>query len=74
MSGHEDRARILRAAGNTAPHRAFPLPETPMRLPSHLLPRSMIRHEPYMAAMAVIAAGMFVGAWVIGPEISALTQ
>lgn len=38
-----------------------------LRFPQHLLPSSMIRHEPYMAAMAIVAVSMFVGAWVIGP-------
>lgn len=41
-----------------------------MRLPFHLLKLSTIRAEPYMAAMAAIAAGMFVGAWVIGPAVT----
>jgi hypothetical protein len=41
-----------------------------MRIPSHLLKLSTIRAEPYMAAMAVVAVSMFVGAWVIGPAIT----
>lgn len=41
-----------------------------MRFPSHLLQLSTLRAEPYLAAMAVVAVSMFVGAWVIGPVIT----
>ena len=41
-----------------------------MRFPSHLLRMSTLRAEPYMAALAVVAVSMFVGAWVIGPVIT----
>ena len=41
-----------------------------MRFPRHLLQASTFRAEPLMAAMAVIAIGMFIGAWVIGPVIT----
>lgn len=41
-----------------------------MRFPSHLLRMSTFRSEPYMAALAVVAVSMFVGAWVIGPVIT----
>lgn len=41
-----------------------------MRFPSHLLQMSTLRAEPYLAALAVVAVSMFVGAWVIGPAIT----
>ena len=41
-----------------------------MRLPLHLLRISTIKAEPWMAAMAAIAIGMFVGTWVIGPAVT----
>jgi hypothetical protein len=41
-----------------------------MPFPRHLLDAKTFRSEPYMAAMAVIAVGMFIGAWVIGPAIT----
>ena len=41
-----------------------------MRFPAHLLTASTYRSEPVMAALAVVAIGMFVGTWVIGPAIS----
>jgi hypothetical protein len=41
-----------------------------MRFPHHLLRASTFRSEPAMAAMAVVAIGMFVGTWVIGPAIT----
>lgn len=41
-----------------------------MRFPSHLLRMSTLQAEPYMAALAVVAVSMFVGAWVIGPAIT----
>jgi hypothetical protein len=45
-----------------------------MRFPSHLFQMSTIRSEPLMAAMAVIAIGMFIGAWVIGPALTHDTE
>jgi hypothetical protein len=41
-----------------------------MRFPQHLLKASTYRSEPLMAAMALVAVGMFVGAWIIGPAIT----
>ena len=41
-----------------------------MRFPKHLLQMSTLRAEPTMAALAVVAVSMFVGAWVIGPAIT----
>ena len=41
-----------------------------MRFPRHLLQASTFRAEPLMAAMAAVAIGMFVGAWLLGPAIT----
>jgi hypothetical protein len=41
-----------------------------MRFPSHLLQPATFRSEPFMAALAAVAVGMFVGTWVIGPAIT----
>ena len=41
-----------------------------MRFPRHLLRASTFRSEPAMAAMAAVAIGMFIGAWLIGPAIT----
>jgi hypothetical protein len=41
-----------------------------MRFPQHLLKASTYRSEPLMAAMAAIAIGIFVGAWIIGPALT----
>jgi hypothetical protein len=41
-----------------------------MRIPYHLLRSSTFRSEPLLAAMAAVAVGMFVGAWLIGPAIT----
>ena len=41
-----------------------------MRFPRHLLQASTFRSEPAMAAMAAVAIGMFIGAWLIGPAIT----
>ena len=45
-----------------------------MRIPYHLLRTSTFRSEPLLAAMAAIAVGMFVGAWLIGPAITHRTD
>ena len=45
-----------------------------MRIPYHLLRSSTFRSEPLLAAMAAIAVGMFVGAWLIGPAITHRTD
>jgi hypothetical protein len=42
-----------------------------MRFPYHLLKASTVRSEPWLAAMAAVAIGMFAGAWLIGPAITA---
>jgi len=42
-----------------------------MRFPYHLLRASTVRSEPWLAAMAAVAIGMFAGAWLIGPAITA---
>jgi hypothetical protein len=42
-----------------------------MRFPYHLLSASTVRSEPLLAAIAAIAIGMFAGAWLIGPAITA---
>ena len=41
-----------------------------MPFPRHLLQAQTFRSEPYMAAMAAVAVGMFIGAWVLGPAIT----
>ena len=41
-----------------------------MRVPYHLFRTSTIRSEPLLAAMAAVAAGMFLGAWLIGPALT----
>jgi hypothetical protein len=41
-----------------------------MRFPQHLLKASTYRSEPLMAAMAAVAVGMFVGAWILGPALT----
>jgi hypothetical protein len=41
-----------------------------MRLPQHLLTASTYRSEPLLAAMAAVAVGMFVGAWILGPALT----
>jgi hypothetical protein len=41
-----------------------------MPFPRHLLQAETFRSEPYLAAMAAVAVGMFIGAWVIGPAIT----
>jgi hypothetical protein len=41
-----------------------------MRFPYHLLNASTVRSEPWLAAMAAVAIGMFAGAWLIGPAIT----
>jgi hypothetical protein len=41
-----------------------------MRFPRHLLQVSTFRAEPLMAAMAAVAIGMFVGAWLLGPAVT----
>jgi hypothetical protein len=41
-----------------------------MRFPYHLLKASTVRSEPWLAAMAAVAIGMFAGAWLIGPAIT----
>ena len=41
-----------------------------MPFPRHLLQIETFRSEPYLAAMAAVAVGMFIGAWVIGPGIT----
>jgi hypothetical protein len=42
-----------------------------MRFPYHLLKLSTVHSEPWLAAMAAVAVGMFAGAWLIGPAITA---
>ena len=44
-----------------------------MRFPYHLFSASTFRSEPWLAAMAAVAIGMFVGAWLIGPAITRTT-
>jgi hypothetical protein len=44
--------------------------ETRMRFPTHLLKTSTFRAEPWLAAMAAVAVGMFVGTLVLGPAIT----
>lgn len=41
-----------------------------MPFPRHLLQAKTFRSEPYMVAMAAVAVGMFIGAWVIGPALT----
>ena len=40
------------------------------RFPQHLLRASTYRSEPLIAAMAAVAVGMFVGAWILGPALT----
>jgi hypothetical protein len=41
-----------------------------MRFPAHLFSVSTIRSEPYMAAMALVAVGMALGTWIVGPAVT----
>jgi hypothetical protein len=46
------------------------LAENRMRVPYHLFQIKTVRAEPLLAAMAAVAAGMFVGAWLLGPALT----
>jgi hypothetical protein len=61
---------MLRRRRNILAVQGVSLAEKRMRFPYHLLNASTVRSEPWLAAMAAVAIGMFAGAWLIGPAIT----